>query len=486
MTALKGITARLPGLVAMAFLALPGSGLAQETAEERCADLSAMVINAVHVTSTRVMPAADGKPAYCELRATARPAISIEVRLPLEDWNGKYYQVGCGGFCGILGRADKGDGFINAMGPGLAKGYATATSDSGHHGLSVVDAGWAYNNPHAERDWGWRSIGETQRVARNAIKAFYGKGASQNYFQGCSTGGRMAHMASLKYPEVFSGIISGAPAMDYTGLVALKMAWIDQANSDAKGKAILKPGKDALIGDEVMRQCDGLDGKNDGFIADPRQCQADLSVLACKEGADPKTCLNPAELGVIEKWRQGPQNAAGEQLYPGGIPAGSESFWWLWLTGKEGGGGKLVPVFAKNFGAYMAFPEDPGPTYSTQDFDFETDPARLATMAAIYNSDSPDLSAFREAGGKMIVWHGWADAIVTPFKTIDWHEKAAAAAGGEDALAGNVQLFMIPGMDHCGLLPGTGGISQASIDPLSALEAWVEEGQVPTTLLKGE
>lgn len=482
MTAFSRLTTVLPGLAATVLLAMSGAALAQETAVERCSGLRDLVIDAAHVTSTRVMPAVDGKPAYCELRATALPAISIEVRLPLEGWNGKYYQAGCGGFCGILGRADAGGGFINAMGPGLAKGYATATSDSGHHGLSVVDASWAYNNPPAERDWGWRSIGETQRVAEAAIQAFYGATPSQNYFQGCSTGGRMAHMAALKYPEVFSGIISGAPALDYTGLVALKMAWIDQANTDAEGNAILKPGKDGLIGDEVLRQC----GNDAGLVEDPRACQADLSVLACKEAADPASCLSPAELDVIAKWRQGPQNAAGEQLYPGGIPAGSEPFWWLWLTGKEGGGGKLVPLFAKNFGAYMAFPEDPGPAYSTRDFDFERDPARLATMAAVYNSDSPDLSAFREADGKMIVWHGWADAIVTPFKTLDWHEKAAEAAGGEAALANNVQLFMIPGMDHCGLLPGPGGISQAGIDPLSALEAWVEEGQVPAGILKGD
>ncbi len=473
-------------LAATLFLGLAAGAAAEESPEARCSALRNLVLDAAFVTSARVMPPSETLPAYCEVRATALPAVSIEVRLPLENWNGKYYQAGCGGFCGVLGRADASGGFINAMGPGLARGYATATSDSGHHGLSVIDAGWAYNNPHAERDWGWRSIGETQRVAAAAIQAFYGAEPAQNYFQGCSTGGRMANMAALKYPEVFSGIISGAPALDYTGLVALKMAWIDQANTDAEGNAILKPGKDALIGDEVMRQCDGADGKNDGLIADPRACKVDLSALACKEGADPQTCLSPAELEVVAKWRQGPQNAAGEQLYPGGIPEGSEPFWWLWLTGKEGGGGKLVPLFAKNFGAYMAFPEDPGPAYSTADFDFESDPARLATMAAVYNSDSPDLSAFRAADGKMIVWHGWADAIVTPYKTVDWHEKAAQAAGGEAELAKNVQLFMIPGMDHCGLLPGPGTISQASLDPLTALEAWVEEGKTPTTIMKAE
>ncbi|MEO1191769.1 MAG: tannase/feruloyl esterase family alpha/beta hydrolase [Pseudomonadota bacterium] len=465
--------------------ALAGGAQADEAAAA-CEALDQVVLSAAHVTSARVIAADGTLPAYCEVRATALPAISIEVRLPLESWNGHYYQAGCGGFCGILGRADAAGGFINAMGPGLERGYATATSDSGHHGLSVLDATWADSNPQAERDWGWRSIGETERVARTLIEAFYGRPAEERFFQGCSTGGRMANMAALRYPETFSGIISGAPALDYTGLVATKMAWITQANSNEAGEAILKPGKEALIGAEVLAQCDALDGAEDGLIADPRQCQADLSGLQCEAGQEAATCLSPEELEVIAKWRQGPVNSAGEQLYPGGIPAGSEPFWWLWLTGNEAGAGKLVPLFTKNFTAYMAFPEDPGAAYKVADFDFDRDPARLETMAAVYNSDSADLSAFRAAGGKMIVWHGWADAIVTPFKTVDWYAEAAEAAGGAEALSENVQLFMIPGMDHCGLLPGAGGIDQSKIDPLTALEGWVLDGVTPTSIMKAE
>ena len=478
------------GLAAMAaagcLLLSAGEAAAQgpvKTARD-CATLRSMVLKAAQVTSARIIEATEELPAYCEVRATALPAISIEVRLPLEGWNGKYYQTGCGGFCGELGRADRQKSFINAMGPGLARGYATATSDSGHHGLSVLDASWAESNQPAERDWGYRSIAETNRVALAAVNAFYGEAPGQSYFQGCSTGGRMANMAALKYPEMFSGIISGAPALDYTGLVALKMAWLTQANTGADGTPILKPGKDGLIGDEVMKQCDGADGQTDGLIDDPRACRVDLSVLKCDSGQAAESCLSVEELEVIEKWRQGPRNAAGEQLYPGGVPEGSEPFWWLWLTGKPEGGGKLVPLFSQNFGAYMAFAKDPGPEYSPLDFDFETDPPRLATMAAVYNSDDPDLAAFRDAGGKMIVWHGWADAIVTPYKTVEWYEQVTERLGGAEKTAETVRLFMIPGMDHCGLLPGPGDLNQFSIDPLTALSVWVEAGQPPESIMK--
>ncbi len=459
-------------LSALALLLAGASPLYAQEGESACTALRDTVFSGGFVTSARVMES-EGLPAYCEVRATALPAISIEVRLPLEGWNGKYYQAGCGGFCGILGRADAGSSWVNAMRPGLERGYATATSDSGHHALSVVDAGWAHDNPHAERDWGWRSIGETNRVAQVMIEAFYGSGSEQSVFQGCSTGGRMAHVAAQRYPEMFDGIISGAPAMDYPGLVATKMAWVVQANTADDGSQILGPEEARLIGDAVYAQCDAVDGAEDGSIADPRACDVDYSDLG----------LSNQQMDTLMKWREGPRNAAGEQLYPGGIPEGSEPFWWLWLTGNGTGGGNLVPAFAVNFGRYMAFPVDPGPEWTPMDFDFEEDPSRLATMSAVYNGDSLDLSKFREAGGKMIVWHGWADAIVTPYKTVDWYEKAAEMAGGDDVLKENVALFMVPGLDHCGILPGPDGINDASLDPMTPLEAWMNEGTAPTSIM---
>lgn len=459
-------------LAGVLLASLPVPAVAQQS-PETCTALGQEVLSGGHVTSARVVAASDSLPAYCEVRATALPAISIEVRLPMENWNGKFYQAGCGGFCGILGRADAGASWINAMRPGLERGYATATSDSGHHGLSVVDAGWAYNNPHAERDWGWRSIGETNRVANAMIEAFYGDASSQAIFQGCSTGGRMAHVASQRYPEMFDGIISGAPAMDYPGLVATKMSWLVQANTAPDGSQIIGPEEAETIGAAVMEQCDGADGAKDGVIADPRACNVNYSDLG----------LSNQQLDALAKWREGPRNAAGEQLYPGGIPEGSEPFWWLWLTGKAEGGGKLVPAFASNFGKYMAFDQDPGANWSPMDFDFEADPNRMGIAAEAYNGDNPDLSAFRAAGGKMIVYHGWADAIVTPYKTVEWYDQAAAAAGGEAALNENVALFMVPGLDHCGILPGPGGINAAALDPITPLEAWLNEGVPPSSIM---
>ncbi len=470
-------------LTAVTLATAPASAQGEDAAN--CEALRDAVFSAGFVSSARVMPAVEDVPEYCEVRAMALPQIQIEVRLPMEGWNGKLYQTGCGGLCGVLGRDEAGAGFSNNMVPGLARGYATATSDSGHVGTSIVDASWADRNPQGERDWGWRSIGETNRVAKALIEAFYGNTSDRAYFQGCSTGGRMANRAALQYPEMFDGIISGAPAMDYTSLVATKFAWLVQSNTDEDGNQILQAGKEQLISSEVIKQCDGADGQQDGLIDDPRSCDVDLSVLQCGSAGAGNECLTEAELRVIEKWRQGPQNSAGEQLYPGGIPEGSELFWNVWLTGDPNGSPGLIPPLAQSFGAYMAFPED-RPAYQPTDFDFETDPAELQAMGQVYNADDPDLSAFTEAGGKMIVWHGWADAIVTPYKTVEWYDALAGASGGEETIAEHVRLFMIPGMDHCGIQPGPDGIDQSSLDLLTRLEEWVEEGMAPETVMKDE
>lgn len=480
------MTGRLwAGASVAALLTAAGAASAQDAGG--CEALRGLVLDAAHVTTARVVEASQegpygALPAYCEVRATARPAISMEVRLPLEGWNGGLYQTGCGGFCGVLGRDDASGGFINAMGPGLSKGYATATSDSGHHGLSVVDAGWASADPHAERDWGWRSVPETNRVALALIEAFYGEAPGRALFQGCSTGGRMAMRAALDTPEMFDGIIAGAPAMDYPGLVGTKMAYLLQANADPDGEPILRPGKEALIHDAVLDQCDAVDGAADGRIADPRACDADLSVLACEAGAAGEGCLTEAETRVVEAWRQGPRDEEGVQLYPGGVPAGSEPFWPLWLTGTPDAP-PLLPAFATGFGAYMAFEEDPGAAYDPLAFDLDADPERMAAAAETYNADDPDLSGFAEAGGRMLVWHGWADPLVTPFKTVEWHE-AVGETLGEAPRDEAVSLHMIPGLDHCGLVPGEGGLSQASLDPLGALEGWLETGTPPETILR--
>ena len=463
-----------------------------------CDRLLGAQVKEAEVLSSVAIEGRGGLPAHCRVRGVIVPAINFELRLPLEDWNGKFYMAGCGGFCG--GLEVERPGFANSMNYGLKRGYAAATMDGGHWGSGVTDGRWALNDRIGETDWAWRAVTETARVAKTLLHAFYGRPQSRAYFAGCSTGGRMALMEAQRFPADFDGIIAGAPALDYTRLVATHFAWLTQANWRDDGSEILARGKVEAVGAAVLDACDALDGATDRLIDDPRRCHWQPAALACAAGksgpervAGPdggrseteagSVCLASEEVAVLEKWYGGARDSRGSQLYPGGVPRGSEPYWPLWLTGAPGTRNPPpVPLFARDFLRYMAFAHDPGEDFDTRDFDFDRDPARLEHMAALYDAEQADLGEFQRRGGKLIVYHGWADPIVTPLRTVEYFEAVQAASGGVQSVSAFARLFMLPGFDHCGVQSGPGANDQG-FDPLSALEAWVEQGVAPESIL---
>jgi hypothetical protein len=451
-------------------------------AAEDCAGLANLKIENTNLLSATEVSASGDLPAYCRVLGYVRPAINFEIRLPLQGWNGKFYMGGCGGFCGSLNT--EGLGFRN----GLRRNYAVSTSDSGHWGSSVADARWAMNNPVAQMDYGQRSVPETARVTKVILKAYYGTEQKKSYFAGCSAGGRMAAMEALRYPTDFDGIISGAPALDQTALSANLHGWLSQVNNGPDGKSVLSPTKVKLLEHAVYEACGEKIGVKDPVIADPRACQFKPSVLQCRYG-DAAECLTQAEVSTAEKIYGGPVNSRGQHLFPGGVPLGSEPFWPIWVTG-TGGRPAVATALAQSFYRYMAFQPPAGPAFNVTDYDFDKDPPRLAYSASIFNVatfnpssgeiEFGDMSAFRQAGGKLIIWHGWADAGIPPRLTVDFYEALAKKSGGITATQDFARLFMVPGMDHCGFL---GIAADTGVDPLTALEQWVEEGKAPNEMI---
>ncbi|MEH3145111.1 MAG: tannase/feruloyl esterase family alpha/beta hydrolase [Methylobacterium frigidaeris] len=475
------------GLAALTLLAGPA---AASPADGACAALAGTRIEATNLLSAAEVPASGDLPAHCRVLGFVRPAINFELRLPLEGWNGKLYATGCGGFCGTLD-SDR-PGFTNAMNHGLRRRYAAVTMDSGHWGAGAADGRWAAGDLVARMDWGQRAVTETARVAKVLVKGFYGSPQRKAYFAGCSTGGRMAAMEALKFPGDFDGIIAGAPALDYTGLVATAFASVAQANAGPEGRPILSGAKVRRIAEAVTAACAAPEDRRFGLVADPRRCRFDPASLRCPAG-DGAECLTEAEAGVLERWYAGPRDKGGRALYPGGIPYGSEVHWPRWLTGL-GNAPAVLPLFARDFLRYMAFWPAAGPAYRVADYDLDADPPRLAPQAETYNAATydpatgtvrlaGDLSAFRRAGGKLILYHGWADPLVTPAMTVAFHDALTAQAGGAAALGQTARLFMVPGMDHCGIGTEGPGISDTGIDPLTALERWVEAGEAPDRLV---
>jgi feruloyl esterase len=420
---------------------------------------------------------ATGLPEFYKAKGTLFPEIKFELRLPpKEDWNKKFYMAGCGGFCGGVDIFPVSQ-FTNNLNWGLVRGYASATTDSGHDNLGKgrTYADWALDNRRGEIDWGYRSIHEVTRVCKAIVHLFYHRTAKYSYFAGCSTGGRQAIMEALRFPEDFDGVISGAPALEYTGLVATWMSWIAQAVSGVpfSGEEV------GRVQAAVLAQCDDRDGAQDGLISDPRRCpKIDFS------GAG----LSSKQLAALNQIYSKPINSQSAILYQGVMPYGSEFYWPIWVPGVAGTTNSplslgLIGPFNGNFLKYMAFQEDDS-AFAATDFDFDAHPALLEFMGKIYNATSTDLKKYKANNGKIIMYHGWADSIVPPTRTIAYYESAAAAMGGLEKTQDFFRLFLVPGMDHCSTAQGLAASGVKSIglddfDALGALEKWVEEGIAP-------
>jgi feruloyl esterase len=416
--------------------------------------------------------AAASLPARCRVRGYVAPSVRFEILLPGNaSWNGKLLFATCDGFCGQMKPQ-----YCFAS---LVRNYATVTTDGGHVGVPGFDGVWAYNNLQAEIDYGYRANHVVAVAAKAIIAAYFGRPPAFAYLTGCSKGGSAGVMAAMRYPLDFDGIIAGSPVLDYQGKVAIQFPWIAAAVTDPQDHVILGAAKAPAIQRAALAACDAADGLKDGLINDPRVCRFDPATLTCRDGKDDASCLTPAEVEALRKIYAEPRNSRGEVIYPAGTPVGSEAAWPGWILPFGTNVRTLTYMGAEQYLRYMAFNPDPGPTYDFRSFDFDRDPARLATMSPIFDATSPDLRAFKAHGGKLLIWHGWADAAISPLMTIRYYEDLTQFMGGSESTQQFARLMLLPGVFHC-----SGTATGASFfDALTAIEQWREHGVAPDSML---
>lgn len=435
---------------------------------EACAVLAALDFDAAvgaRVSLRATLVPADGElPARCRATATVAPEIGFEAWLPVDDWNGKLLVTGCYGLCGSI-RADQ-------MEDAAARGYATATTDGGHGQQGSPDGRWAYDNTALEDDFGHRAVHVTAVLAQALATAYYGNEPAHAYFRGCSTGGRQALVAATRNPDDFDGIIAGAP-FDQRRSVPF-MIWADAANTGADGRPLLKRPQFELLHKAALEACDGDDGQVDGIIGNPAACSFQPEALACS-GAVDASCLGPEQLAAARRIYAGPAGSSGRRPAAFGAAIGSEAGWEQQLIGRDGRPSAFHAT-GQDWMRYHAFEPDPPADADLPAFDFDRDPPRLAASNARIGYTA-DLGRFAARDGRLIVWHGWADASLQPSHTLAWWQEAMQENGGADALARVARLFLLPGVQHCGGGPGAG-----DVDYLSALERWVETDEAPQLL----
>jgi feruloyl esterase len=474
---------RLSLLPLLAAFAAPAFGA-------NCDDLAKLTLPDATVSSAALTPAGAftpptgpplrNLPAFCRVALVLTPSsdshIEAEVWMPATDWNGKFQGVGNGGFAGAIS--------YGAMAAVLARGYATASSDTGHKAAGT-DAAWALDHHEKIVDFAYRAVHETAVKAKSVIKAFYGDAPKRSYFDSCSNGGRQALMEAQRYPADYDGIIAGAPAYHFTHL-ASQFIWDLQALTlDPAGT--IPPRKLPAIQAAALAACDSQDGVQDGVIENPAQCRFDPSPLLCK-GDDADSCLTAPQLAALQKIYAGPRIAGGKQIAPGFSPGGEadRAGWGPWIMGNTPEQ-SLQFAFGTNFFRNMLF--------SSSSWDYKTFTlardvkAADARIGPLLNAADPDLKKFKERGGKLILYHGWSDAAIPAQFTIDYYQSVRKKMGAKEA-DGFVRLYLVPGMQHCGGGDGPSNFGQmgngqgdAEHNIEKALERWVEEGAPPKHLV---
>jgi len=428
----------------------------------------------------------------CRVAGTVKPGsesnIHFEVWIPTDgSWNGKYQQIGNGGFAGSISAG----GIANAV----SRGYATAGTDDGTSG-PPSGAPSFIGNPDVLLDYGYRAIKATTDDSKAVIKALTGNMPRYSYFVGCSDGGREALKEAQRFPDDFDGIIVGSPVNDQVGEFGSSYLYDMQVtlNGPQTGgvpDAYIPSSKLALLSTPALAQCVGKDGgvATDAFLSDPRQCIFDPAVAECQSGQDPSTCLTPAQVEAARKIYFGPHDEHGNLLFPGYEP-GNESTagdWTSWITGSSPTAPGAQYTLGFGFGCDLML----GVTtcnYLGIDVD-QQDALARKTLQPILSSVDPDLRPFKRHHGKMIQYAGWADTAIAPENGLNYYRKVEQTIGDTHDF---YRVFMVPGMAHCsggagpnafGNGSSNGPVIDADHDLLKALERWVEQGVAPRKII---
>jgi feruloyl esterase len=407
-------------------------------------------------------------PGICRVAViTTHPPMGDKVRIwiaiPTSNWNGRFMGTGGGGFSG--GSAG------GVTGP-AAQGYAAGATDTGHEGGSGSFALGADGKPNWQliRDNGHVGIHEMTVTGKALTEAMYGVAPRKSYFNGCSTGGRQGQMEAQRYPQDYDGIMSGSPAINWNRLHPQQMWGTVLMNAENNP---IPQCKMAAATAAAIASCDAIDGVKDGVIEDPNRCTYDPKALV---GTSAGECgaFTETDANLIRKMWEGPRRKDGGFLWYG-LSRGAD-LTSLWV-------GRGTPLKAQPFGISLEWfryfltqnPQLDAASITPELYErlFEQS---VEQFGAVIGTDNPDLTAFRDRGGKTIVWHGWADPLISGEGTVDYYKRVQQTMGGAEKTSQFMRLFMAPGVGHCG-----GGV--APTGTMEALVSWVEEGRAPETLL---
>ena len=412
-------------------------------------------------------------PPHCLVEGYVTPHVQFLMMLPPADaWNERFMLGACDAWCGEVHE--------ESPVPGLHKGFAALTNNGGHYSRAPFDGIWAHKDIQAREYFAHRANHVTAQVGKAIAEAFYGKKPKSSYIVGFSKGGNAGLFAAQRYPEDFDGIIVKAPVINYNAKNAAGFTWSALAVHPDGTNPIIYSEKLPIINKAVLDACDAYDGLVNGVIDRPNECDFDPVVLLCKDGQSEASneCLNMAQVEAVRKQYQNPTTEDGVEYFKYPLDRGSEFDWARSVLPVRGSREITFTVTGASTGLrYMVLPDNPGPDYDWTEFNYLDHVDEMAEMSKILDPDATDMSEFADRGGKIIIVHGWGEAMITANMTIDWMKKVRADMGA-DAVDDFMQLYVVPGMVH-----GSGGTGPYVYDALTPIMDWVENGNRPEKLI---
>lgn len=475
-TAARGAAARA-STVAAAAPANPANRLGVVRPALACGQLAALDLAGmtgvpVSVSSAAATTATPGGWAACDVKGSIGPQEQFEAFLPTGTWRQLYLQTGCGGLCGSVSiAAQQAAGCV----PLTGGQFVMASDNEGHSGTAPFDATFG-TDPQLRDYFGHLSEHVLAGFMKKLITVFYGVAPSYSFYDGCSQGGHEGLMEAQQFPRDFNGIVAGAPANITQPLNVWYQAWNALANTGLGGQPILTASQLPILHAAAVKAC----GQVNGLVMDPMTCRFDPASVQCPAGAAAtSSCLTAAQVEVARKLYEGPRDAQGTLMYPGWQVPGSELNWAAWIVPAPGSAVTIDPGIALGTIRYLAY-RGTNPRLGLGDIPFTKAGFRqiMNATGGTFDATDPDLSAFRDAGGKLILYHGLADPAISPIGTIAYYQAVEDHLGGPAATAKFARLFLMPGMSHC-----SGGQGPSSFDALTAIVSWVEQGSAPQSLL---
>ncbi|KZT65310.1 tannase and feruloyl esterase [Daedalea quercina L-15889] len=426
-------------------------------------------------------------PAFCavyvNVTSSASSAFEFGLWLPLDTWNGRFIAYGNGGFIGEVAWTD--------MANGLSYGFAAVSTNTGHNSTENTGA-WALDAPEKRTDWGWRAMHGSVSLGKELTTAFYNGSIAYSYYAGCSTGGRQGLKSAQMFPDDFDGIVAGSPAWWTTHLQQWNLK-VSTYNLPNDAPYHINESLFSVIADEVFRQCDAVDGLEDGIITNPYACDFRPDTLLCNSTvANTSTCLTGPQIDTLYKIYGDWVDVNQTFVFPH-LTLSSEAQWSIALVNANESDPSGI-----DYARYFLYDD---PEWPWQDLDYAT--VQLADELNPGNATAwdYDMSPFYEKGGKLIHYHGLADgSIATGSSIYFWNHVQRALVPQGVPVSDFYRFFLIPGMQHCvggvndapwyiaGAGQGTGfysvpGYMDAQHDVVLAIMNWVENGTAPDTII---